>query len=466
MLELLARNEQPGSPTAILCWCISRDTAAELKEEGAVLPHLLLVVTKGKGSEWTREVSRRLIPLDQVMEYVDFHSSGKHEIHAQIVWHKKGDVRTLRAVVLGGKAHGCKFGPLEILNGDDGTLRDCSEYLGENNIVIQEEASVEVEVAEGHFAKEPSAFEKWYVNLWFENPPRDQCAFRKRRLVAYTVQPIPVLLYVTLLCLCRGIVVLFFLSLAKRGVNFGPLIHPWNYDTNDIWLSNTRGTFFTHTNESKERDSCLVIILMPFTPIVGAVVFLLAAYSKFLGHEELSILWSLACALAFQIGVAMVLFALLIIIEGVGRAGSLIWWTIWRPYIRPLLKKLPEFKTVWRSTACVAIMFCLGILSLFLLQPLLLIQIALVASFLWFINYGILRITDYLTGRWMDKLKPSEIENQRALLEKDLQPLLCDGRPMKLDYKSLPAQSRSLYLWYRDTKVKVCRPFARSQFYP
>jgi hypothetical protein len=48
---------------------------------------------------------------------------------------------------------------------------------------------IDIDMPSGCFAKEPSDWEKNWVNFFFKNKAVDQCEFRRRRMLAYPVQP-------------------------------------------------------------------------------------------------------------------------------------------------------------------------------------------------------------------------------------------------------------------------------------
>jgi len=100
--------------------------------------------------------------------------------------------------------------------------RDC--YIDEKS------TSLDVDLPEEVFADEPPAWEKNWVNFFFSTKAVDQCDFRKRRLLAYTIQPI----LIVLMLIVRCIAFLGFLSVGASKLNARPLIHP-NERISDIW---------------------------------------------------------------------------------------------------------------------------------------------------------------------------------------------------------------------------------------
>ena len=192
-MKLIVSSEEVGSPTVPLRWCITPDEVQHLKQEKMLNPHLLLVAIHG---DW--EVDRQLVPLSQMLTYVTFSRSGKNRLAACIVSNSES-VKELKKRYLGKD----EYGHYNCNVFEDGRLQ-----------VGYAQTGVTVQVAKEFFAKEPAAWERFWVNLWFETRQRDQCQFRRRRMLAYSIQPPLVLLYVTAKILFRFLAA-FFWSITK-----------------------------------------------------------------------------------------------------------------------------------------------------------------------------------------------------------------------------------------------------------
>ena len=81
---------------------------------------------------------------------------------------------------------------------------------------------LDVELPEEVFANEPPKWEKAWVNFFFSSPAIDQCDFRRRRLLAYSIQP----LLIIMMLIMRFVVFISLLSMGVRGLSARPLIHP------------------------------------------------------------------------------------------------------------------------------------------------------------------------------------------------------------------------------------------------
>lgn len=155
MLQLVVNTEEATSASIPIRWCVSRDTLALMQAKGALNPHLLLVVANGN-----REEARRLVPIDQMMEYVDFSSPGAHKIFGTIVWSAYGNARVLKKRILGGRVidedgYVQKFNKLSVLD-DEGVLEvEDRLYKSDHEFAIcslDEASEIEVNVAKEFFA--------------------------------------------------------------------------------------------------------------------------------------------------------------------------------------------------------------------------------------------------------------------------------------------------------------------------
>lgn len=250
MLELHLDKREAVDSVVPVRWCISKDTLEELKSRGAKDPHIFIATIYPDGRE-----KRWLLPLGQVIEYIDFSRPGPCRIVASIVWENYGGKKELRRRCLDRSSHS-RYRYYIIQGHDDQSfcpnLLDC-KWL--------EATEIEVVVADGFFAKEPSEFEKKYVNWFFDYPAHDQCDFKKRRLIAYFGPQ-----YVVMLgnFLVRALAASWFLLIGKRGINYKAVFQLLDREMDDVWLYRDYSVF---TKDSKGEDRNPIVAL--FAPIVS-----------------------------------------------------------------------------------------------------------------------------------------------------------------------------------------------------
>jgi len=221
-----------------LRWCICKETLNELKKRGAENIHLLIVVTSGSSKKEIRE----LVPINNLMTYIQFERPGAHIINATIVWADKGKFSfdNMKNYFLSQESRGVyrKF------------VTDSSGLLVENpssslhDVHDKGRASQNINVSEKFFAPEPRSWLKWWGNLWHKYPPVDQCEFRKRLGIAFGLKSFAVLLYIPAMFLIRGIIALSMLFCGFRGINFRPIVRVFKYKTAHVSLD-TNGSVFS-----------------------------------------------------------------------------------------------------------------------------------------------------------------------------------------------------------------------------
>lgn len=131
---------------------------------------------------------------------------------------------------------------------------------------------IQIDLPSECFAKEPSEIEKTWVNWLFRHKAVDQCEFRRRRIFAYTIQP---LLFV-LLMVFRIVVALGCLSCGCKGINWAVITKPLYFDNWDL-VGGIDGSIF-HFNKLPEPLSFLFVPMIPLGTIGGLLGY-------FVGHS-------------------------------------------------------------------------------------------------------------------------------------------------------------------------------------
>ena len=414
MLRLFTENPEAVRAVIPVRWCVEKGVLDELKREEVENPYVLLSVEHDG-----REESRDLVPLSKMLSFVDFLSSGKHVIHASVVWNETGEVKPLRKAVFAPTIDGQGqpvFRREVYARNEDGSVEFSPDYFCghiNNNCTIasisKAVGSLEVNVGSEFFAPEPAKWEKWWVNLWFELPPRNQCFFRRRRFVAYIPQPPAVLLWILFLGILRSLYAGVSLLLGMRDVHFSPVFHPFKYTIRAVcprvgeyeqYLNNegfaqrgyrkywsARNNFF-FTRKDGARRSGWFFFLHPL------VVLAITAGSY--GIYRLNQWRLLAMAVLGVIALVLFVFSL-----------------------TRLLPKLSKKLYEWRWTRT--------------------------------------------SAREEDKVVARLAERQRALAEmlSSLEPLVCDTVALPARVSALPRDRQTVSLRFQEFKAAVCKPFAR-----
>ncbi len=264
-LQLLVR-QPPNSAIIFLRWCISQALSAELTgREGDALMFLTLNLPSG-GEE------RRVAKLSSVQELIEFSRPGAHTIEATIVYGGATDLPKAAVAFLK------RSGRTTYAHTQERAIGKECESLGT--------ARNQVSVPAGFFAPPLHPLERWWLELVLDSM-WDECAQRKRRIFAYSLQPILVLVWGTIVSLVRLEIALFLSVLCvRRGVDWAPVAEPFSGDIKDIWVSaKSFGSGFTEDENRKERRFADFLgLLVPIAHIgIGAVAMVLGAISMLFG---------------------------------------------------------------------------------------------------------------------------------------------------------------------------------------
>jgi hypothetical protein len=212
MLQLFVADTNVSSGTVAVSWCVNQEVLASLAKQGILDPQVVIITAPVDNYIPAREY-RKVVPLKDLMAYVEFKTAGPNRIWAFI---SRFGLDSTRDHMLT-RSNGIYITDLLNYNGSE-----YSSYTYDCYQKLLNAQPLTVVVPLGVFAKEPPAWEKAWVNHWFRGRPDDQCDYRKRRLLAYTVQPIGIFLDL----LFRSIA-LFAASLwLSRGMTFEYILHP------------------------------------------------------------------------------------------------------------------------------------------------------------------------------------------------------------------------------------------------
>lgn len=257
------------SGTVPMRWCLYRKELEELEERGVNKPYVLIVITNG-----SRQY-RYLVPMDQMMTYIQFHRPGENTVHAVIVWHKKDNVKELQNFFLS------SFSRWNYANEVFYDIGELYPEFRKGCRRLKESEELTVTVPKKLFAPEPSDFEKWWVNLWHEVKQVDECDFRKRRISAYSAQPPLMLVWIMGITAVRFIAALVLSIAGMRGTDWSPVIHPFRHKTKRVWSYTTNGDSVFRKRDDGTKHPWYIRIL---TPPVYIITVALLIFGGFLGQ--------------------------------------------------------------------------------------------------------------------------------------------------------------------------------------
>lgn len=245
-IELHIEGQDGGTSlaysSALVSWCFPSDTIEKIRGHRLQGRETMLLITHWS-LDHRRPVEykekRQLVKITDPFCAISFNRPVTHRIIALVV---TGNENNLRDHYLK-RSYGT-YDTSVITNDGCGILLDSkSQYLASGVI--------DIEVPKEVFVKKPRDWE--WVNRYFGDLPHDhndQCTFGKRRLFAYSFQPIWELIKgvvhgTVLLANITFFLVLtlILLSVGMRNINFAPLCHPTKYDVNTIGNGLRRSIF-------------------------------------------------------------------------------------------------------------------------------------------------------------------------------------------------------------------------------
>ena len=392
-MKLVASNDTVGNATIPIRWCLTPEEIAHLRQNKVADPHLLLVIVHEK-----KNVDRQLVPLDRMMTYLSFNHPGENTVFATIVWHAGGK-KELKKWCLNTNKYG--NWETEFYDSKEDTLKAGDYAL----------ARIAVKVSPEFFAKDPPAWLKWWVNLWYETGFRNQCQFKKRLLfVAVPIQPWFVLLWVIIITLFRFLAATYwFVFRTKTEVNFKAIIRPFKYESEDVWHKTRYSRNFYEQDKNGKNRSGVVWLFHPATILLVA-------------------------ALLFGVDALWVHF-----------------FSAWWPYL--LLSPVVIGVLLVVLSAVMLVVTLVSSLAVRLFKGLKLRQVDEVR-----------RVAEEIRKKKEKEARKLEeqrlaMETKMRSLEHDLALLTCDGS-FVAKIEALPREKQTVHLRFLDLKSKRCKPFA------
>lgn len=317
MLQLQIADGNISSGSVAVSWCLDHEVLKLLAEKGLHDPQVVVVVAPTKNYHLSKE-SRRVVPLKDLMTYIECRAAGDNKIYGLISFRKPKDAREHYLAREDGVYQN------NILDYDGETYS--STLIGQESYEDRQKETyrflsqpLAIEVPKAVFAPEPPKWEKPWVNHYFRQKVVDQCHYRRRRLFAYLVQPFIVLFF----SLAKALILLLGLLTGARAWST-KYLHPLTYrlkDTFEIW---EKGSYFVkHLPEDEEESTDLKFLtpsyaLRSFWALLFMPLFSLPIIWLLLHHHPV-VAGLIAFAPIFIIGV----FCLMAYLVSRGNASKL-----------------------------------------------------------------------------------------------------------------------------------------------
>lgn len=276
MLQLQIADPNVSTGSIGVSWCLDHEVLKELADQGLHDPQIVIVVAPTEKYHTSKE-SRRVVPLKDLMTYIECRASGPSKIYALISFREPKDAREHYLSKDGGVYQN------NVLDYDGESYS--SRLLGQEDRSDRESGNykylsepIAITVPKAVFAKEPPKWEKPWVNLFFRSKVIDQCDYRRRRLFAYSIQ----LLIVGFNLFLRSLILLLGLLTGARSWSFR-FLNPITYKLKETWEIWEGGSIFIrHQPEDEDPDEKLKYVppgyllrsfwLAPLMPLISIPV--------------------------------------------------------------------------------------------------------------------------------------------------------------------------------------------------
>ncbi len=267
MLTLHVEDREVQSGSVRVGWTVDQESLDTMARAGCLDPHVLLVTAPKSGYGVSRE-ARKIVPLGDLMTYVDFKCSGDNRLFGILLYN--GSPKTWKTEYLSKRRGSWET---SVLDGDG----EKPHPRFDGGTVIDVTLPKEV------FAKAPPAWEKKWVYAMWSTPAMDQCEYRKRRLFAYTVQPIIMGAFIAIVgafAYIGAIIMALGVPLfGLRGFRWKRLLWPFADSLDSL------RDFYDHEVSSvfiRDDGTWKGFILLPLMPVFPLVAFgALLTFTKF-----------------------------------------------------------------------------------------------------------------------------------------------------------------------------------------
>lgn len=226
-----------------ITWCLDKEMLDKIKAKPGARVVVSVIPFKDDAALTSKE-NRYVFTLKHMMGYISFRRPGKNKIYAYLETESDNPLD---------KWHGDYTSNVVNSNGDYSKhILGYSSATSEGDPVEvpgkYHSIPLEVDVPEEAFGKQPSGWEKNWVLWLIKDKGTDQCAFRRRRLFAYTLQPFILLLKL----FAMTVVTLIAFLLGMRGFTLKYLFQPIVYTLPVACdLMYGEGTFFWRPEPKK-----------------------------------------------------------------------------------------------------------------------------------------------------------------------------------------------------------------------
>jgi len=442
-------------------WCMKPDFVIQLEARGVEDPHVLIAsfYPDNNTENYSNEMDRKLVPLSELMTYLRFTKAGKNRVVGILLDGSEG-----RKYLWDRYMSKHRGDLVNIVSSWDGEIHKDIQY----SVVVTSDF---VDIPSNVFGREPSPWIKWYVNLWHNahNKITDECDFRKRFLIAFIFKWMAFIPFITALVSMRigwagGVWLCGYFGKVRFLRVFRPYEYPsmeYNVFDGDIHVVNDNKFVWSRPCIVNPNTKTKMIVGLAFTPIV-----LLALTTIIAGFMEpngvLGFMAMMGGTVSVILGILLALDALIVIVEVLikfdigGKIGGGIF-----SFIGTLLKwvaskglSTKQQKIILLSMGGILALIVIGVAFKYLLAFLgaLIVSMGMMFGFFFLTLVFANQILDWLDKYFAMSAKDNTYGN--------ITELLCpkDEDNLRPNYEYIPKKQRTVRLWFKDVKNKVCKP--------
>lgn len=273
-MRLIIDAKASADPVVGVRWCFGRDEMDRIITRDKDRMKILLISLYSDGTE-----DRVLVPASEIMTFISFRRPGSVKLLAGLM-----DLGDSAAKNILKKVNSRRY-DWAILEGNELTNNSFTYSLGANLWAKAE--IVTLNIPADHFPAEPWPWVRQMADLGYSFPANDQCQLRRRSL-GIPIKLLGLGLWAVLTTLIRIVVATVAWTSTTRGVDFSPILHPWENDISDI----TRNTpmdwvFCCRLFGEYEDPKIWRIIMHPWVYMMGFCVMTVVKIVKHLTYWQI-----------------------------------------------------------------------------------------------------------------------------------------------------------------------------------
>ncbi len=225
-MRLIVDHTDSAEPVIPVRWCLDPKDVPQInsvQKGGDQEIAILIVILYEKGGE-----KRIVTKVDEMMVHLSFDRPGNHTVVACLV--SSYDLVTFKKRIQM-KDDEESSGYRHVAY--DQILGEFSKYIPNGFLISGTKCEIEVAVPKEHFPKKPNKILWTIANYPFAEPARDQCSYRRRLMLGWSLSIILILISI-LTVLVRLAVATFLTLLGQRNVNWKAVFHPRDFDTEQV----------------------------------------------------------------------------------------------------------------------------------------------------------------------------------------------------------------------------------------